>query len=206
MANTSRPMGLRPERYFDGSPWNGQAQLYFFHASQANDAYIYDLVQFDSANRSNTSGDVYAPGLQAVKPVVAALTTNTYRGVIVGFLVQPDFNMSVTASLGLKYRQASTARYGWVVDDYSVIFNAQESGAAALTNLNKTVDITYTAGSTTTGMSKVQVDTTTYQTAAVRPLRFYRYVQTPDNDLTGSNAKGEYLIANTDLAQAQLGA
>jgi hypothetical protein len=207
MANVSRPQGLRPERYWNAALWQGQAQLYWFSASQANDCYIYDMVQFDTANRSNGTTDNYVPGIPAIKPVVAALTTSTYRGVVVGFIVQPDFSMSVTASLGLKYRQASTARYAWVVDDINVIFQVEENGASAAANaLNKTVDIAYVAGSTTTGLSKVRLDTTSFQTAAVRPLRAVKYSYNIDNDLTSANPRWDVLMANSDLAQANFGA
>lgn len=207
MANVSRPQGLRPERYLDGSPWNGQAQLYWFSASQANDCYLYDLVQIDTVNRTNGTTDLYTPGIPAIKPVVAALATATFRGVVVEFLVQPLFNMSVTASLGLKYRQASTARYATVVDDSAVFFQAQESaGSSLVASLNKTVDITYTAGSTTTGVSKVQLDSTTFQTLAVRPLRAVRGSFNVDNDMTSANMRWDVLIANSDLAPANTGA
>lgn len=206
MANVSRPWGLKPERYLDGTVWNGMANLYWFSASQANDAYIYDLAQIDTANRTNGAVDNYVPGLAAIKPVVAALTTNAFRGVIVGFVVQPDFNMSVTASLGLKYRVASTARYAWVVDDVAVIYQAQESAGPAATALNKTVDITYTAGNTTTGVSKVQLDSAGFQTAAVRPLRAYKYAANVDNDIASANVRWEVITANSDLANLNQGA
>lgn len=206
MANVSRPWGLKPERYLDGSPWNGMTNLYFMAATQANDAYIYDLVNFDTVGRTNGAVDNYVPGLACVKPIVAALTTTAWRGVVVGFVVQPDFNMSVTASLGLKYRQASTARYVWVADDPNVIYQAQESAGPAATALNKTVDITYTAGSQTTGVSKVQLDSAGFQTAAVRPLRAYKYVSNVDNDIASANVRWEVITANWDLANLNQGA
>lgn len=206
MANVSRPSGLRPERYLNGAIWNGQAQLYYFHASQANDAYIYDLAQFDSTNRTNGTTDNYVPGIPAAQPVVAALTTSAWRGVIVGFVVQPDFSMSVTASLGLKYRQASTARYGWIVDDPNVIYQAQETNGPQANALNKTCDITYAAGSQTTGVSKTVINTASFQTAAVRPLRALRYSFNIDNDLTSANPRWDVLNANSDLANLNQGA
>ena len=133
----------------EGTKWNGAATLYAFSASQANDAYINDAVQFDSTNRATSIVDVYAPGIPCVKPVVTTLTTNTFRGVIAGFVPQPEFNNSGTTSLGLQYRAASTARYAWVIDDMNVIFEAQESGQAYVDNtnnaVNKTSDLTYAA-------------------------------------------------------------
>lgn len=206
MANVSRPWGLRPSRYFDGSAWNVQGQTYAFSASQANDAFVGDLVQFDSTNRTAALADPFLPALPFIQPVVAALTTNTFRGVIVGFYPEPEFNMTTTASLGLQYRKASTLRYGVVIDDVSVIFEAEETGNSYTSTSNngigKTVDISYTAGSTVTGISGVVLNG--FQTAAVRPLLAYRYTERVDNfNFTASDANSrahfDVLIVNSDL-------
>lgn len=209
--NVNRPNGFRASRYLDGSKYNGQNELYAFSASQANNAFLGDACQVDTTNRSTALTDPYAPGILFIQPVVAGVTTTPIRGFIAGFVPEPDFNQSATASLGLRYRVASTARYGWVVQDYGVIFQVQEDGnsytSASNNGLNKTADIAYTAGNTTTGVSKAQLDSSDVQTAAARPLRLMRYSQMPDNfgfsasDST-SYAKFDVLIANSDLAQA----
>ena len=214
MANVARPYGLRPSRYLDSSPWNGQSQLYYFSASQANDAFKGDAVGIDTTNRSNGIADPYSSGLPAVQPRVAAMTTTAYRGVIAGFLPQPEFSNSVTATLGLQYRVASTARYVWVVDDPNVIFSAQEIASnsyvtAANNGINKTCDLSYVAGNTTTGISKSGV--TGFQTAAVRPFRALRMSAVVDNWNFSASDSIPYTwwdltIANSDLAQANLGA
>ncbi len=213
MADVNRPFGLQPSRYWNGTKWNGQTQLYVFAAAQANNAYVGDLVQFDEVNRSNGITDPYDSGVPAVKPVVAALTTNAFRGVIAGFLPAPEFNQTPTASLGLRYRQLSTYRYTWIVDDYNVIFEAQEylnGYVTALDNsVNKTSDITYTAGSQLTGLSGVTLATPA--ASGVKPLRITRYTARPDNFNftaadTSSYAHFDVTIANSDMAQAQVGA
>jgi len=60
--NVNRPSGFRPLRYRNGSDWNGQFSLYQFSASNSVDAYIYDLVSFDSTNRTGALTDRYSPG------------------------------------------------------------------------------------------------------------------------------------------------
>lgn len=210
-SNVNRPNGLRAMRYLDGSPYNGQNELYGFSASQANNAFLGDLCQVDTTNRSVALTDKYAPGVPVIQPVVAALTTNAFRGVIAGFVPEPEFSQSPTASLGLKYRALSTARYAFVAQDYGVVFEAQEDAqsytSAAANGLNKTTDITYTAGSTLTGVSGVQIASAGFQTAAARPLRAVRYTQRVDNfgfvaADNPSYARFDMLIANSDLAQA----
>ena len=215
MANTNRPFGFRPDRFMGGAPWSGEQVLYAFSASQANDAFNGDLVQFDNTNRTVALTDRYAPGTPFVKPVVAAVTTTAVRGVIVGFVPEPDFNMSVTASLGLMYRKASTARFGWVVDNYNVVFTAQEDGndyVSASDNLiGKVGDIAYTAGDTTTGQSKAQLDSSDFTTGSARPFKALNYTRTVDNfefaaTDTLSYAKVDVMIVNSDLAQGNTGA
>lgn len=209
--NINRPNGLSVSRYLGGAPFNGQTEIYTFSASQANNAYVGDLVQFDSSNRSIALTVEPYRGIQAVKPVVAALTTNTWRGVIAGFVPQPDFNMSVTASLGVKYRVLSTQRFVWVTQDPNIVYTVQEDGNSYVSTssnaLNKTVDITYTAGSAITGISGVQIASASAQTSVALPIRVLRYTQTVDNfgfsaSDTLSYAKFDVLSANSDLVQA----
>jgi hypothetical protein len=188
MANVLRPVGLRPSRYLNGSPFNGQSQLYFFAAANATSAFKGDIVQFDSTNRSNGITDPYSPGVPAVKAVAASITAitaaNVPRGVIAGFLPQPEFNMSVTATLGLQYRVASTLRYAWVIDDPMMIYQSQEITANSYTSttangINKTCDISWVSGNTTTGISKSGV--TGHQTSIALPLRAIRMSAVVDN-------------------------
>jgi hypothetical protein len=215
MANTNRVFGFRPDRFLGGSPWNGEQTLYAFSASQANNAYNGDVVQFDSTNRTVALTDVYAPGTPFVQPVVAAVTTTAIRGVIVGFVPQPDFNMSATASLGLMYRVASTARYVWIVDNYNVVFEAQEDGndyvSAADNMIGKVGDIAYAAGSAITGQSGAQLDSSDFTTGSVRPFKALNYTRRVDNFNFSaadalSYAKVDVQIVNSDLAQGNTGA
>lgn len=209
MANVSRPWGFRAVRYFGGAAWNGQCQTYAFSAAQANDAYVGDVVQFDATNRTASLTDPFLPAAPFVQPVVAALTTAVFRGIVVGFYPEPEFNMVTSASLGLMYRKLSTLRYGLVVEDPFVIFEAEETGNSYVSTsnngINKTADITYTAGSQVTGISAVVLNGASFQTAAARPFRALRYTQRIDNYAfvaadTNSRAHFDVLIANSDLA------
>lgn len=213
--NVNRPFGFRPDRFIGGAPWSGEQTLYAFSASQANNAYNGDVVQFDSTNRTAALTDSYRPGCPFVKPVVSAVTTTAIRGVIVGFLPQPEFNMSVTASLGLMYRVASTARFVFVVDNYNVVFEAQEDGndyvTAADNSIGKVGDIAYTAGSAVTGQSGAQLDSSDFTTGSVRPFKALQYTPRIDNfgfsaSDTLSYAHIDAMIINSDLAQGNTGA
>ena len=215
MANNSHIFGFRPLRDMNSSPYNGLTQVYVFAAAETTLAFKGDLVQFDATNRSSGIVDPYVPGVPAIKAVVAPLTTTSFRGVIAGFVPQPEYNMLTTASLGTMFRQASTLRYGWVVDDYTVVFEAEETGngftSATANAVNKNIDIAYTAGSQLTGISAVVVDAATVVTNAVKPFQVLRYSQRVDNFNfvaadTNSRAHYELKIQNSDLAMGLNGA
>lgn len=213
--NTNRAFGFRPVRYRNGSPFNAQFTLYAFSASQATAAFIGDVVQFDATNRATALTDVYAPGIPLIKPVAAAVTTTAIRGVLCGLLPEPEFSNDATLSLGRRHRLASTARYALVVDDFNVVFEAQEDGndwvSASDNSIGKTGDVAYTAGSTTTGISGAQLDSSDFQAAAARPFKALNLSQRVDNfgfvaaDAL-SYAKYDVMIANSDLAQGNIGA
>lgn len=215
MANANRPFGMRPARYRDSSPYNGQHVLYHFSASSAVAAYVGDIVSVDTTNRATDVNDIYAPGIPAVAAATSALTTNAYRGVVVGFIPTPEFNNSLSASLGTTYHVASTKQYVHVVDDVDVIVEAQEiTGNAWVSSsdnpINKNAELSYVAGSQITGISKSGT-TSTFTTSGVKPFRVLRLTQRPDNWLftasdTNSYAHWDLLLANSDLAQAAVGA
>lgn len=215
MANANRPFGMRPTRYLDASPFNGLAHLYHFSASSAVAAYVGDIVQIDTTNRATDITDIYAPGIPAVAAATSALTTNAYRGVVIGFVPTPEFNNTLSASLGTTYHVASTKQYCHVVDDYHVIVEAQELTANGWTSsssnpINKNAELSYVAGSQITGIS-ASGTTSTFTTSGVKPFRVLRLTQRPDNWLftasdTNSYAHWDLQLANSDLAQATVGA
>lgn len=214
MANSSHIFGVRPMRYIDGTPWNGATEMYGFSASDSSVAYKGDLVTIDTTNRATLITDPLVPLVPVLSAVTSALTTTAFRGVIAGFLPQPEFSMSPTASLGTMYRLASTARYAMVVQDTTVVFEAEESGnsyvSATSNAVNKCMDITYAAGSNLTGISGVTLSGSA-TTSGAKPWRILRYTQRPDNfgftaSDTNSYAHFDILLANSDLAQANVGA
>lgn len=198
-ANAYRPSGLRPARYLDGSPWNGQAHMHVFHASNATAAFVGDMVQIDTTNGGSPAGYRF-PGLCAVQRYAAGQTN--LRGVVVGFLPEPDFSQSATASLGLRHRLASTARYALVVDDPSILFSVMEAdatGAAAGTpltvteiGLNAELQTANVAGNTLTGISGMTLNNASELATATLPVRIVEYAQAEDN--VYGNDYGRWLV------------
>lgn len=207
MANVNRPRGLVPTRHMHSGEYNGMVNLYAFSASDSvGDAYKGDMVCADTTNNGTELTDSYAPGIPCVSAKVAAFTTGVSRGVIAGFVPQPEYNMSVTASLGSMYRVNSTKRFVWVVDDYLTIYEAQQIGNGWTTGtanmINASADIDYTAGSTVTGISGVQVAAAS---TGKLPLRILRLTQRVDNFNSTASDTNAYFKVDVYNMSSDLG-
>jgi len=189
MANTDRPCGLKPVRHLNGVPWNGKARMYYIPATDGTAVFIGDAVK--SAGSADATGKY---------PTVAqAAAGNAIRGVVIGFSDQP-FVAFDTSNLNRKYRPASTAMYALVVDDPDVIFEIQEDNAA--NDIDKdmiglSVDIAVGSGSTSTGMSGMEIDSSDTATAAGQ-CKILCVSNKEDNDL-GTYCKFDVLIVEHEM-------
>lgn len=181
MANVSRVNGFRPIKHQSGSPWNGKVSRYWMPASDATATFVGDLVKL--------SGTADVDGTASV---IQAAAGNTCVGPIVWMEPNPD-------SLSQNYRTASqnlaaqnAGRWVYVADDADLVMEAQEDavgGALAITNVGQNVEFVVAAGSTTTGQSGMQVDSSTANTTSTLTLRILGFVARPDNEVGVANAK-----------------
>lgn len=177
MANTDRPNGLRPVRHLNGSPWNGAVRRCYVPSSDGTAIFVGDAVK--SAGSADADG---------VPTVAQAAAGNAIRGVVTGIEV-------LGSDLETLYRAASTARYVYVCEDPDVVFEIQEDsvgGALAATDVGNNADIVVGSGSTTSGASGMELDSSTKATTAAQ-LNILALVQRPDNEI-GTNAKWEVFI------------
>lgn len=196
MPNADTPFGLKPVRHMLGLPLNGAVKPYYVPASYATALFIGDPVVKVAAG-SNTAR-VQAPGVGEFQigtlPEInkaAAGDGNAITGVIVGFAPDPD-------GLGRIHRPASTERIAFVCDDPFVVFEIQADGAipAASVGLNAVLIYTH-SGSTVTGLSGAELDTTSDVPAAdaSNQLIILRAINRVDNDTTLIHAKVEVRIS-----------
>lgn len=174
MANVDRVFGFRPIGHLNGSPWNGKVTKYAILAADATATFVGDLVKL--------GGSADADG---VASVVQAAAGNTPVGPIVWMEPNPD-------NLSQNYRPASTLRYVYVADDPDLVMECQEDavgGALAITNVGQNADIVVAAGSTTTGQSGMELDSSTANTTSTLVLRILGFMQRPDNEVGVANAK-----------------
>ena len=175
MANVDRVNGARPVKHLDGSPYNGAANLYYIPSSDGTATFIGDFVK--SNGTGHTDG---TPGC-----IQAAATDAALLGVVVGFPAQAGYTAD-----SLIYRAASTGRYVLVADAPDLVFEIQEDsvgGALAITDVMRNADIVVAAGSTTTGTSGMEIDSSDIKDATAQ-LRLLGPVLRADNEI-GTNCK-----------------
>jgi hypothetical protein len=199
MANRDAPFGLRPVRYKNGSPWNGAFRHYYVPAGDATAIFIGDAVAIVGDSNDN---EIFGnpPGSLSEVTRVTVGDGNVIAGVVVG--VAP-----VTAE-SLKYRAASTERVLYVVDDPNVIFEIQCDGTitADSIGLNAVLIATH-SGSTTTGLSGLELDTTSDVPAADASNQLYivGLAKKQDNELLTANPIVEVLINQAQMDTPSLG-
>ncbi len=182
MANSNAPQGMLPVRHRNGAPYNGACNSYVLPAAVAN-AFIGDPVLVNGTSSVTGASGTLIP--QAVLATAGA--GNFVTGVIVGF--EP------TGALGTftNYSPTGTDRVALVCDDPDVIFEVQASAGFAVTDMSNNADLVAGAGSTSTGTSGWQADSTTFGTGNTKQLKVLRMAQRPNTE-TGTNAKLEVEI------------
>lgn len=190
MANVDSPFGLKPVRYLNGAPWNGQVRRYLLPSSDSAKRYIGDPVTLggDAGASGLLVNGIPAWGLPTCAIGVAG---SPWVGVIVGFEVDPG-------DLSIRYGPASENRIALVCDDPNVIFEVQEvSAGTALTSaaVGLNADGVAGTGSDTTGYSGWELNNSGEAVTVTLNLKILGLVQREDNDY-GEHAKWEVLINN----------
>jgi hypothetical protein len=179
MANPDARFGLRPVRHIDGAPWNGQTIRCYVSASYETALFIGDPVDFDTTAANIPTAMKYPTVIRS------AFTDGTYAiGVITSFEANPD-------NLTQVHRPASQARYCQVCPCEDVVFQIRDSGVAALTKAMpgyNAVGIYTHAGDTNTGLSGLELDTSTTAPTgdASYPMIVLKAADSEDNAFDGS--------------------
>jgi len=171
MANKDAPSGARPVMK-DGSSYNGSAQKVQVDVGNATAIFVGDFVvqEADGNYTAATAG-----------------ATNVIDGVCVGVVV--DRTIPATEHPG--YLPATTAGYIYIVPADSCYFAIQEdsdTSTLAATERGARVNFIAGAGSTTTGRSGHEIDSSSVGQDATYQLSLIDIVQAPDNAI-GANAE-----------------
>ncbi len=144
MANADTPSGLRPIGNMDGAPYTGATMKCAFLAAEETAAFIGDLVTLD--------GTGSAEGYPAV---AQGALTDQFFGVVTSF--DPD-----PTNLTLVHRTADTLRLCNVVPCYPgqlFVIQSQTGEVSAVEDIGLMADVAVGSGSTTTGLSGMELDT-----------------------------------------------
>lgn len=183
MPNANRPTGIIPVRHSSGAHYNGAYNIYFVPAAYATALFLGIPLIATGASDGN--------GVPVVQ-IATAGATNQMIGSMVGIVDGGEPINTVTRDLPL-YHPASTAQYILVADDPDLVFEAQEDSVggsiAMATAGTKNIDMVAGAGSTATGYSGWQLDSSTIATGATLQMRLLRGVERPDNAMAQANAK-----------------
>lgn len=172
MANVDRPNGFKPVGTVSGAPWQGSIMKCI---SDNDNLFRGDLVIYQDAG--------YAVGDGAVMGVdrMATGTAGNILGVVVGWEPNPT-------NLGAAYHTASTTYGVYVCTAPDVILEAQgDTSAIAAADVGLNYDVAIAAGNTTTGVSNMEVDSSSGVTTAATPLKLIGVVNRADNDISTLN-------------------
>lgn len=182
MASVSRISGFRLAKNQVGGSMTGQVETMFVPASDATVIMVGDAVKLLGDARA-------ASGVPTVTRVSGA--TDIPVGIVVGisFEGQGDVtNVPPVNDLNTPiYRRTLTDRYLLVCVDPGAVYEVQASQtsqtAATVTSwVGSNASFLIAAGSTTTGASGLQVDTSTVATTATLPLKIVGIPNRPDNN------------------------
>ena len=163
MANNDAPFGLRPVAHPSGLS-KARVRAYYVPSTYATALFVGDPVV--KTGTSNTA-QVEVPGVGKCAPgtlpevnKATAGDGNAITGVIVGVAADPS-------NLDKRYSPASTEGVVFVNDDPQTEFTIQADGAIAAAQVGLNAVLIYTnTGSTSTGQSGAELDTTSDAPAA----------------------------------------
>ena len=162
-----------------GSPYNGAVHKCF---STGDNLFKGDLVKWASDPVTSDEG-VYLE----VDRMTA--TTELCVGVVVGWDANPD-------ALGNLYHAASGTNAVHIVYIQDVMLEAQDDAASMVaTDVGFNIDATFTAGSTTTGQSGMELSGTSAATTAGLQFKIVQKAAKADNTIAIANC-GFYVTIN----------
>jgi hypothetical protein len=188
MANSDAPFGAKPIGTTDGSDYHGKLRRIHFLAGTGNAIFLGDFLA-PEAGGADATGTM--PSMQ--------LATVSAGNVIAGALTSLDPDFTDEGSLTQRHRTASTARTGQMAWGKEVLYVMQEDsvgGSIAATSVGLNTTFVNTAGSTVTGISAQELDSSEVATTATEQLRIHHLHEVAGNAL-GTNANWVVSINNS---------
>jgi hypothetical protein len=183
--NISKPSGLSPVRYLNGTKYDGKVQTYCIVAANTNAFFVGDLV---TPQANGDSSGIPAITLSAVGGVsvgvIVAVGLQQY-----GAYINPNALQNVSRPSGAQ----TQIYYAAVSDDPNIIYEIQEGGAGTnltQTSCNRNANVVLAAPATGVAVSGTQIDNATVNTTVTLNLKLLRLAPRIDNHFVTSPATG----------------
>jgi hypothetical protein len=174
MANQDKPFGLRPHSSLNNSPYCGNVRMFYVPSTTGTAIFIGDPVKLGGTEGKLNPDDAPMP------TVVIGTINDVMVGVVVGII-------PVRTDLEILYRKASTSMYVLVDVDPNTIFELQgDLDTWDAGDVGYNMSLTFTTGSTVTGVSAMVADQSTAANTATLDLQVLGSKPSVDNDLTGA--------------------
>ena len=190
MANQNAVNGLIPTTTDYGGEYLSKLRRICFLASDGTATFIGDLIKL--------TGDSSADG--QAEAVAQAAAGDAAVGVLVALDELLPSTLGEGALSTANYRRASTLRYGYAAFGPDVIYSCQEDsvgGSIATTSSGQNINVIVGSGNTVTGLSGMQLDSSTAATSNTLQLRL-RGIDTTIGNATGTNCRW---LVSLNLAQ-----
>ena len=186
MANIDAAFGLRPIAKVGSAPGGTTGTTkYSIADNQGTAIFTGDPVKF----KNDGTVEVAAAGNPSCGVFMGCFYTDPSTS-------KPTFRNFFPASL------SPGDAIAFVADDPNQLFIAQQDSAAGnivAADLNLNADLVFGAGSTTTGMSGVEIDSSSKNTTAALQVKLLDFYDVPSNDATANNSVLVIKINNHQL-------
>lgn len=193
MANKDASFGCKPVRMMGGAPYSGGQSRYRIASGATTPIFQGDLVT------QLTAGVLGRHAASGTVPIVGVFNGVSYTDPTTG---EQIFKNHYPGSISASDIVAN------VIDDPNVVFEVQSDEAFPVADLFGNFDIVEQSpvGSTLSGKSNAELDTSTGATTATLPLKAIDISQDPDNsDVASANTNVLCVIQNHIMGQKGAG-
>tara|TARA_R100001460_G_scaffold29353_3_gene58432 strand:+ start:284 stop:871 length:588 start_codon:yes stop_codon:yes gene_type:complete len=193
MANKDASFGCKPVRMMGGAPYSGGQSRYRIASGATTPIFQGDLVT------QLTAGVLGRHAASGTVPIVGVFNGVSYTDPTTG---EQIFKNHYPGSISASDIVAN------VIDDPNVVFEVQSDEAFPVADLFGNFDIVEQSpvGSTLSGKSNAELDTSTGATTATLPLKAIDISQDPDNsDVASANTNVLVVIQNHIMGQKGAG-
>jgi len=193
MANKDASFGCKPVRMMGGAPYSGGQSRYRIASGATTPIFQGDLVT------QLTAGVLGRHAASGTVPIVGVFNGVSYTDPTTG---EQTFKNHYPGSIAASDIVAN------VIDDPNVVFEVQSDEAFPVADLFGNFDIVEQSpvGSTLSGKSNAELDTSTGATTATLPLKAIDISQDPDNsDVASANTNVLVVIQNHIMGQKGAG-